>query len=55
MSRFDGIYGTANQWWVLAGVVFGCGVSALPLVFEHVREKEAKIAQARCAPAILNG
>lgn len=39
----------ANRWYVLLGVAAGLGISALPLYFKQVRDKEQQLAEARCA------
>lgn len=41
----------ANRWFVLVGVTAGLGVSALPLYYKQVRDKEQQLAEARCAAA----
>jgi hypothetical protein len=37
----------ANPWAVVACVAVGCGIAALPLYFQKVRDQENKIAEHR--------
>mmetsp|Transcript_19554 Transcript_19554/g.48926 ORF Transcript_19554/g.48926 Transcript_19554/m.48926 type:complete len:81 (+) Transcript_19554:38-280(+) len=39
----------ASQKWVVLGVVVGCGICAVPLMFSSVRKREQSVADMRDA------
>lgn len=53
-ARMASRYGNANPWVVLTGVTVCLGVSAIPLYFKKVRERELQLAEARCVAALCS-